>query len=507
MKKDTLRYRYAIALIATLAVFLLTPAAWAATYYVDAVNGADSNNGLATTTAWKTIAKVNASAFQPGDQILFNSGKIWREQLNIPSAGTSGNPITFGVYGSGAKPIINGADLVTGTWTQYSGTIYSIALSTQPKRVWWGTTELANNASGYQSLAANQFNYSAGYLYVNVGKNPTGETIEAAKRQYCVYWNKSYVTIDGLHLTKANNCGITQWSAKADYGTVRNCLIDYVAIQGLYTGQSASINTANWVVENNTFDHCGTDNVLHHGIYTKWALNWLIQGNTYTNGQAFAINLNGSSRNIVRYNVSTGQHQGFVQFFEDTAGGSQYNQVYYNISNGDGRLVYLGGGPNHIGNVVYNNTAYNFTYAGIDLEANNVNLTVKNNILWSSVPNVQIYKVDTGSALSSTSNNNLGPLGTSGIIRYRGTAYSTLAAFKSAFPNLDTNSISAAPLFVSSGSDFHLTAKSPCINAGVNVSLTQDYSGQPVSSSSAPTIGAYEYQTISLAAPTNLRLL
>jgi hypothetical protein len=45
--------------------------AWSATYYVDATNGNNSNNGLSMSSAWKTIAKVNASNFNPGDQILF----------------------------------------------------------------------------------------------------------------------------------------------------------------------------------------------------------------------------------------------------------------------------------------------------------------------------------------------------------------------------------------------------------------------------------------------------
>ena len=37
--------------------------AWAATYYVDATNGNDNNDGLSLSTAWKTIAKVNNSNF------------------------------------------------------------------------------------------------------------------------------------------------------------------------------------------------------------------------------------------------------------------------------------------------------------------------------------------------------------------------------------------------------------------------------------------------------------
>ena len=38
--------------------------AWSATYYVDATNGNNSNNGLSMSSAWKTIAKVNASTLE-----------------------------------------------------------------------------------------------------------------------------------------------------------------------------------------------------------------------------------------------------------------------------------------------------------------------------------------------------------------------------------------------------------------------------------------------------------
>ena len=80
------------------------------TYYVDATGGNDSNNGLSTAAAWKTISKVNSSSFLPGDTILLKRGEIWREKLTVPSGGSVGNPITLGSYGIGAKPIIQGAN-------------------------------------------------------------------------------------------------------------------------------------------------------------------------------------------------------------------------------------------------------------------------------------------------------------------------------------------------------------------------------------------------------------
>jgi len=95
-------------------LFLVIPV-FSTTYYVKN-NGDDSKSGASNGQAWKTIAKVNASSFNAGDIILFKKGDEWRETLTIPSSGSSGSQITFGAYGTGVDPIINGSDLVS-TWT------------------------------------------------------------------------------------------------------------------------------------------------------------------------------------------------------------------------------------------------------------------------------------------------------------------------------------------------------------------------------------------------------
>src|SRR4030042_244124 len=46
--------------------FPIISEAWSATYYVDATNGNDANDGISQSTSWKIIAKVNASSFNPG---------------------------------------------------------------------------------------------------------------------------------------------------------------------------------------------------------------------------------------------------------------------------------------------------------------------------------------------------------------------------------------------------------------------------------------------------------
>jgi hypothetical protein len=89
---------------------LLLPASvgYATTYYVDSAQGSDANKGVSERTAWQSLAKVNGTAFQPGDRILFRAGGRWQGQLAPKSSGAEGAPIVFDRYGGGPKPLIDG---------------------------------------------------------------------------------------------------------------------------------------------------------------------------------------------------------------------------------------------------------------------------------------------------------------------------------------------------------------------------------------------------------------
>ena len=82
-------------------------------YYVDFTGGNDANGGLSDADAWKTITKVNGETLIPGDRIRFKRGETWTGiQLVIGWSGTASQPIVFEDYGTGAKPIIDGNDLI-----------------------------------------------------------------------------------------------------------------------------------------------------------------------------------------------------------------------------------------------------------------------------------------------------------------------------------------------------------------------------------------------------------
>ena len=90
-------------------VFLLAAALSAAaqqkTYFVSP-SGNDAASGLSIAQAWKSLDKVNATVFQPGDKILFEGGKTWYGQLDLKGSGTAEAPILLASYGEG-RPVIN----------------------------------------------------------------------------------------------------------------------------------------------------------------------------------------------------------------------------------------------------------------------------------------------------------------------------------------------------------------------------------------------------------------
>lgn len=111
----------------------LTAPAFAASYYVSSSGGSDSNNGTSTGTPWLTLSHVNAQSFSAGDTVYFKRGDTWSgDQLIPPSPGSSGNPISFDAYGTGAAPVFTEAipiSFVSGSWTYISGNVWKATMS------------------------------------------------------------------------------------------------------------------------------------------------------------------------------------------------------------------------------------------------------------------------------------------------------------------------------------------------------------------------------------------
>jgi hypothetical protein len=149
----------------------------ATSYYVSSSVGSDSNAGTSSSAAWQTIAHVNGQTFSPGDSILFKRGDVWNESLETASSGSSGNPIAFDAYGSGAAPNLTGYYAVpAAAWVHVSGNAWKALLPATYSTVnfcLFGSTWGQKVAAVSSNLTAQwNFYFANGYVYVYSVNSP-----------------------------------------------------------------------------------------------------------------------------------------------------------------------------------------------------------------------------------------------------------------------------------------------------------------------------------------------
>jgi hypothetical protein len=71
---------------------------WAVTFYVNGTNGDDSNSGVTTNAAFRTIQKA-ANSVSAGDEVLVQPGN-YDERISITQSGTHDEPIVFNASGT-----------------------------------------------------------------------------------------------------------------------------------------------------------------------------------------------------------------------------------------------------------------------------------------------------------------------------------------------------------------------------------------------------------------------
>lgn len=541
--------KHKMKILLTILLFTVCLAADANTYYVSNT-GSDLANGTSTSTPWQTISKVMSAGIVAGDSVLFKRGGVWREQLTLPSSGTIGNMIFYGAYDSGAKPIINAANVMTG-WTNAGSNRWWInnpnAVTTRAMVIIGGTiynevasVALVNSANEYFIDVST----SPDRVYVFSTVDPATLTAEVSNREYCIVTaagasSRRFIEIADIEVRYAGRAGIYFEGPGAGISDaldgssiVRRCTGYANRLFGmahydhydnvLFEDCDATYNgngLYSWVADEGTFRRCITSNQIQYAaisaftdggaIQSYQGTNWLVENCTSTNDHdAIHIDAGGVATNaIIRYNkvfnsrpgnpntpcmgVGSVAVGGLVQFYYNLLvnGSSAAFECFTTIS---GTVRF------------YNNTIFQSTTTGTEgviYLANGAGFDIKNNIIVRDyVPGE--YQISVFGAPNITSNYNqiyiLNNPGATVRLYYNGVTYTTLAAWRTA-TSQDLNSISSNPLFVST-TDFRLQTGSPCINAGVNVGLTQDLLGNPITG--APDIGAYEFTTAVLCCNT-----
>lgn len=256
-----------ICLLVGLGCLLACIQAQAASYFVDAAGGRDWNSGTSPWSPWKTIARVNAGNFAPGDTIYFRRGQTWEEQLTVPTSGAPGAFITYAAYGYGANPRIACCNLFS-NWT--------LAIVQPHLKIWRGSMAGVRNSWGamkkglrlpkYYEYPVDGSEWSApeqnlramqnGFFYAklnggvfyfrNDGGNPG--PMEIGARPYGIYIDKRrFILIDGIDVmgpggsaVKGSEIGSAQIFINAsDHIIVRNCTLSFHnRIGAVITGNS-----------------------------------------------------------------------------------------------------------------------------------------------------------------------------------------------------------------------------------------------------------------------------
>src|SRR5207245_2456964 len=81
----------------------------AGSFYVDSLNGNDSNPGTQA-APWQSLTRANKQLLAPGDSLLLKRGSLWSgQQVEVTENGTPSARIKVDAYGSGPAPVVSGA--------------------------------------------------------------------------------------------------------------------------------------------------------------------------------------------------------------------------------------------------------------------------------------------------------------------------------------------------------------------------------------------------------------
>jgi hypothetical protein len=486
-------------------------------YYVDNIGGDDSLAGTSEQTAWRTLTKVNATTFQPGDTILFKAGGSWSGKLHPKGSGAAGSPIVIDQYGTGNKPIINGGGLVgTGAVYLYNQQYWEI-----------NNLEITNtgSASG-QKMGVSIEAEDAGDLRHIYLRNLTIHDVNGLNtdKQNGGIWVHTFgavvptkiddVRIENNTIYNTDRAGIvvtSDWWCNESLVTCENRPAYYpssgviVRNNVVYSvgGDGISIRdtTAPLIEHNVVYDANARSGDYNNGIWSYNATNALIQYNeaylTRSTKDGYGLGVdylqNGA---ILQYNYTHDNEGGAVGIYADGtwAPGSNRNfKIRHNISQNDGAATFGFYGSATNGEI-YNNTVYikgdsnTSLYKFNDWGGYASNISSTNNIF---------YNLGNGSYAWGQS---------SGITFDHNVFYGNHPATEPS----DAHKITSDPLLANPGSGatgrntvdgYKLLVGSPALAAGAVIPDNggQDYWGNTVSATTAPNIGAYNGAGASLS--------
>ena len=410
-------------------------------------------------------------------------------------------------------------------------------------------TDIATTAA---SMSAGTFTIDSSnkiaYVWCTDGADPDTHTMEVAAgstdndKYGILIRNKSYVTIDGIKVQNTTQFGILVDSTEGNdvsNVTVQNCVVYATGHEGIVTLNWAN-HGGDHPITNITFDNCTVSYVAQHGLAFSSHITDSIMSNCTSHHNAWKLSAGWHGISMVGYDATARPTDCVVEHCEayniyDVSGGDEGTGIqiddecvdctvryciahdnagsgfinnnntgssfYYNISYDNGRKGFYTIEHQAGTLIVYNNIFYSNDAQGIYISpSNTATKIVKNNILAENT-GTELEIVEGGHVNLTCDYNCVYHSGGGTFMDWRGTDYNWADWLTNS--SQDANSINSDPLMIDpANGNFKLNPHSPCVNAGTDVSLTEDYEGLKIRH--APDIGAHENQANALFFSWNL---
>jgi hypothetical protein len=517
------------------------------TYFVNSATGLDTNDGKTAASAWQTIAKVNASTFQPNDVIGFAGGQTFSGTLTPPSSGSALAKITFMSYGIGRATITPAAS---------NNGILAVNLSYVTIRdlIVVGTSQTTHNNDGVfvqNNQAGNTKLPGISLINLDVslfglygihirGQNGTSGFTGLSILNCVAHDNTGATTAigsAGIHV-RASGYGSGATTPSHTNITIAGC----VAFNNIgnvtatpWSGHGIVMSqTGTGVIQNCVAHDNGASGTASVGIWTYDSVGVVIQfceAYNHTNASGYntdgeGFDIDGGCHNcLMQFNYSHNNFgAGFLLYAYNDGSVTTWdnNTCRYNISQNDG-ISGNGNVPHGLGGIavwnaaamtnafVYNNTVYNSNSSRVMTVIGSMTGNVANNIFYAGA-SIDIVNA-TATSLIFTGNDYFSTGAFS--INWAGTAYSTFAAWQTAtsqekIGGVNVGLTSDPSLVIPGGggtiggynpaqpSAYMLHAGSPMIGTGLDMNAqfainpgTQDFYGNTIPRGGLFPVGAY----------------
>lgn len=269
-------------------------------YYISP-DGDDRNDGLSPETAWRGLGVFDTKVPEPGSEVLFERGGVWRGSFRAAAG------VTYSAYGDGDKPRIYGSPFdgaIDGEWIEVMPTVYryseklcddcgcivmnggefhtvKVVLNYSgdfptdniTKRPFNGYSDLNEDLTFWHDLGGAQVhNPDGGYIYLCSKEGNPAERfreIEFLPRKNIISISGDDVTIDNLNIMYGGSHGIGSGTRKNL--TVTNCVIGWIGGSLQYYRNGNPVRFGNGVeiyggCENYLIDHCYVYQIYDAGI-------------------------------------------------------------------------------------------------------------------------------------------------------------------------------------------------------------------------------------------------